>query len=679
MLTLTAFMAGVYPLMGSAHAATAAVTQTKSGLDHFDSLTTGNLNYWVVYGSAPAEGAPYGYNENSSGLYLRVQSKVGMAQYAGLFAESPKTEATAYHAIITLPYKSIIGADNYFNTGMYIQTNDSTYINYVACAAVASQYGYQWAVVQSYGVVLAAATTTVLWSGPLNSGPLTEDCTIITNGNNYLKVYLGGAVVYESSTLNLMMPSPFNSYIEVQTNSATAMRYSNYTYYYSTFGENVSVTNAPVGGTVSIVDSSNTVLASAPISAAGVATLPVGKYRLPLTANIDVYDSAHSLVAATPTPVTIWGGDAFSASTGSSSTSSTTSSTTTSTTTTSTTTTTTTTTSSTTSAGGIGLTGTQSTSGSATAPPFQLTISNFNAGTGANHLLVVGISSNNQAATSVTFAGLALTRAALSYYNEDSEFWYLDGMPSGYPASGVGNIVVTMGGPTSAAVGAYAFTGVDQGIPIATVATSHNSVAGSPTVTITTQHANSWVLDLPSIYGGVTLGSPTCAQHWDANVPGAVSGASSSAAASAPGQVTCSWTASGGGDFWDDVAIEIQAAPTSAGITVYASRIQSSYWDPCFASTCSAGTGPGTTMYFELYNSAGTLIQSGYANENGYTFTGLSPGTTYYVYPDDCNACHGSMHNVVFQYWGDGSTVRPMAATVGTSLDAWYSCTNNCA
>ncbi|HEV2193848.1 MAG TPA: fibronectin type III domain-containing protein [Nitrosopumilaceae archaeon] len=118
----------------------------------------------------------------------------------------------------------------------------------------------------------------------------------------------------------------------------------------------------------------------------------------------------------------------------------------------------------------------------------------------------------------------------------------------------------------------------------------------------------------------------------------------------------------------------------SAGITVSAHRIPAFYWDPCFATKCSAGTGPGASMYFGLYNSSGKVIQTGFADENGYTFSGLNASATYYVYPADCNMCHVSNHDVVFQYWGDNhSTVRPRAATVGASLDAWYSCTNNCA
>ncbi|TLY02721.1 MAG: hypothetical protein E6K95_05120 [Thaumarchaeota archaeon] len=309
--SVTLWGGDVYAVSTPTPASTGHVTQTRAGLDHFDSLTTGNTSYWSIFGSAPAEGAPFAFNENSTGLHLGVQAKFPTT-WAGLFAESPNTTATAYHAVITLPYSTI--PDNNFNTGMYIQTADPHFINYVACAATVSQSGYQWAVVQASGVVVGAAATTVLWASPLNSMPLTQDCTIITNGQNYLKVYLGGNVVYQSSGLVLNMPSPFNSYIEVQTNSASAMRWSTYVYYYSIFGENVTVTGAPAGGTVKIVDSSNTVLASGPVASSGMATVPVGKYRLPLTGFINIYDSTGTLVASTSTAVALWGGDVYTVS-----------------------------------------------------------------------------------------------------------------------------------------------------------------------------------------------------------------------------------------------------------------------------------------------------------------------------------------------------------------------------
>jgi hypothetical protein len=193
------------------------------------------------------------------------------------------------------------------------------------------------------------------------------------------------------------------------------------------------------------------------------------------------------------------------------------------------------------------------TSGTVSLPPFQIALSGFNAGTGNNRLLVVGVSANNNNVVSVTFGGVQLTRAVSSFNNNDAEFWYLAN------PTGTGDIVVTFSGPTSAVVGAFSFSGVSQSSPIPTTAANFSTAASSPSISITTQHPNSWVLDLPSIYGGVTLGSPSCTQQWDVNVPNAITGASSSTTAASPGAVSCSWAASGGGDYWDDVAIEVAA------------------------------------------------------------------------------------------------------------------------
>ena len=202
---------------------------------------------------------------------------------------------------------------------------------------------------------------------------------------------------------------------------------------------------------------------------------------------------------------------------------------------------------------GVTLNGIQSISGN-TSLSNQITLSNFNAGTGNNRLLVVGVSTNNNDIASVTFGGVQLSQTAKSFYNNDAEFWYLKN------PVGTGNIVVTTSGPTSAIVGAYSLSGVDQTNPIPSSTTDHNKVSGSPTISITTQYPNSMVLDLPSIYGGVTLGSPTCTQGWDLNVQDEITGASSSMIPSKAGSTTCSWTASQGGDLWDDVAIEVKAS-----------------------------------------------------------------------------------------------------------------------
>jgi hypothetical protein len=84
-------------------------------------------------------------------------------------------------------------------------------------------------------------------------------------------------------------------------------------------------------------------------------------------------------------------------------------------------------------------------------------------------------------------------------------------------------------------------------------------------------------------------------------------------------------------------------------------------------------------MWVTLYNSAGTAVASGFADENGLTFTGLTAGATYYVYPGDCKLCHGSTHDVLFDHWGTGGNTRPLPVVAGgNSVDAWYICTNGC-
>ena len=196
----------------------------------------------------------------------------------------------------------------------------------------------------------------------------------------------------------------------------------------------------------------------------------------------------------------------------------------------------------------------QTTSGTVSTAPYKLTLANFNAGTGSNTLLVVGVDANNNNVASVTFGGTQLTQATASFANNDAEFWYLTN------PSGTGNIVVTMAGSTSAVVGAYSISGVDLTNPIPTKAAHHSTVSGSPTISITTQYPNSLVLDLPSIYGGVTLGSPTGTQNWDLNIANEITGASSSMVQATAGTATLGWTASGAGDMWDDAAIEIKAS-----------------------------------------------------------------------------------------------------------------------
>src|SRR6267143_1162488 len=203
-LIVLALATATGPAIQGAHAATSTISLTSSGLVASDSLTTGNTAGWAIGGNAPPGGSAS--NENSSGLYLGV--KTGNAgTWSGFFAKSSNTNAMLFHAVLTLSYKTV--PDNVFDTGLYVQTSNTNFINYVTCVAVVGTAGYYWSVVQATGPSLGAVTTTNLWTSSTNSMPLIQDCSIVTNGNNYLKVYLGGNAVYGSSSMMLNMPAPF--------------------------------------------------------------------------------------------------------------------------------------------------------------------------------------------------------------------------------------------------------------------------------------------------------------------------------------------------------------------------------------------------------------------------------------------------------------------------------------
>jgi hypothetical protein len=238
-----------------------------------------------------------------------------------------------------------------------------------------------------------------------------------------------------------------------------------------------------------------------------------------------------------------------------------------------------------------------------------------------------------------------------SFINNDAEFWYLTN------PSGTANIVVTMLGPTSVVVGAYSLSGVDQTNPVPTFGTAHGT-SGTPTISITTQYPNSKVLESPSIYGSVTLGSPTCTKSWDINVPSAVTGASSSTLKASPGLTTCAWTASNI-ESWDDSAIEIQGYATfsapvgtpisdTAGLTLglvptatsagtiyfylYAGTCAGITGSPLYSHTATVGPGNnGATVQYGSGSFPTTGLTAGpYVWLSRYSGGGTSPGWPAY-------------------------------------------------
>ena len=310
LLLVSAFV----PAMNITHAAPGDITLVKSGSVAADSLTTGNTTSWTFGGEATIlPGAKYTYSEDAQGLHIGVQAGAPN-QWAGFYAASQNTTASLFHAFITLPYTSMPTGEEY-NTGIYVQTANKNIINYIGCLAVAYDGGpYYWTVNHSYGPADQATTIETLYQSN-GTMPLAQDCTIITNGSNYLKVYLGGQVVVNRNNMSLSIPAPFNTYLEVQTTSTSAMRNGTYTDYYATLGENVAVSGAPPGGRVQIEDASGGVLVSSTANDTGVASLNVGQYHLPLNGYyIRVYDIDDTLLGSTPSAVTIWGGDVYTVS-----------------------------------------------------------------------------------------------------------------------------------------------------------------------------------------------------------------------------------------------------------------------------------------------------------------------------------------------------------------------------
>ncbi len=316
------------------------LVQTSSGLIASDALNQ-NLSqsqlssskYWFFSGDAPQENAPYSFYENSSGLGVGVQAP-RTGTYAGYFAESPNTNFALVHVKLSAPKETI--PSGFFESGVYLQTSNG-HINYVTCTSGTDSSGTYWYVVSALGNTNQATKYDILWqSGP--NMPLTEDCTIVTNGQNYLKVFLGGVLVFNSTTLNLQIPAPFQVYLEPESSYSGAELFSTFQNYYITSGENLKVNGLPGDAAqVQLVNSTNAVVASAPVSN-GSARVEVANFVFPLKAVIQALDSKGNVIASTQL-VGIYGGDTYTyQSVSSTSQTSSTSTTSTTTTTTSTTT-----------------------------------------------------------------------------------------------------------------------------------------------------------------------------------------------------------------------------------------------------------------------------------------------------------------------------------------------------
>ena len=250
------------------------VDKIQSGLITSDSMTSGDLSGWTLGGSASI----HDYYEDSEGLTMGIRAPQN-GQWVGYYAYRYQPDAYLFHSTVRI-HDDVV-SDGVSNVGLYVEGSD--FVPHVGCEAYADWSGHYWVVEQSSD---AGETYEIIYITQPNEFPQTQDCTIITNGDNYLKVYIGGNLVFESDTMNLGMSTPLISYFQDDTSSSSSMHYATYSDYYSTSNENIHVTGNPANASrVRVFDSSNNVLADSPV-VSGVATLDVGRYNFPLSGTI---------------------------------------------------------------------------------------------------------------------------------------------------------------------------------------------------------------------------------------------------------------------------------------------------------------------------------------------------------------------------------------------------------
>src|SRR5437899_652878 len=294
------------------------IYKIQSGLVATDSLTTGNTSNWVLYGNAVQENAPHSGSEDANGMHIGILAPSAGA-WAGYFAISPLTTAHLFHAKVTLPAARPTTASGAVDDLFYVQQEmyQNPRIDAIGCGATLYSNTTDWITVWQQGNDKAVTFAQIVYDNPDQRQPTSRDCTLVTDGNDILKSYIDGQQVFSNSSMHLNMPQPFQSYLELQTNSQTSSTGNTFTGtftdYYATTSDSIKVINARAGSIVKVVDAtSGDTLASSTASSDGTAFVDVGRYNLPINANVIVFDSTGtSILASTSSHVGIYGGDVF--------------------------------------------------------------------------------------------------------------------------------------------------------------------------------------------------------------------------------------------------------------------------------------------------------------------------------------------------------------------------------
>jgi hypothetical protein len=276
---------------------------------HFDSYhITNNGQSWQYSANGTGHDVNVGFYESGSGLSITMNA-VASGPYTGFYAISPPSNAELFHARITSNYSSIPGG--FLQVGLYVRAASGD-TNYIACAAVSSSSGTHWEIIHGVGNTVEATSFDYLWIDN-STGPTTADCTIITNGSNYLAVYLNGALIYQNSALALGIQEPVEAYLGVESSYAQEASSGLWNDFYATQTDGVEAINLPAAAAnVSIVGVNGSLLGSATVNN-GTALINIAKYTFPVPAYIRAYDSSGSEVASTSGQVQLMGGDIYSA------------------------------------------------------------------------------------------------------------------------------------------------------------------------------------------------------------------------------------------------------------------------------------------------------------------------------------------------------------------------------
>jgi len=185
---------------------------------------------------------------------------------------------------------------------MAVQTSDTTRtgdINYVLVAENVYPSGRRSLVVGYSLGHLSQATEHVLKDVPWAPGPL--QVSIETDGDQTLRVWVDGVLLFEGTGLHMGIVPPFQPYLEVQA------RHTAYTVAYGSYSSvcrgNVVVSNLPDGAVARLAGVSAT-------AHAGSAELPLPQSSPPITGALDL--SLPGTAKPVPfTPHTYWPGSSY--------------------------------------------------------------------------------------------------------------------------------------------------------------------------------------------------------------------------------------------------------------------------------------------------------------------------------------------------------------------------------